>query len=105
MSIAELFNYLQQFINHHTLFNITPLDAVAHFIVGAFIIMLLLKLKTRFGQALLILLGASLIKECYDFYLRPDYSPLESVRDISISFIFPFILMLIRIYKKNKKKN
>ncbi|PIP96581.1 MAG: hypothetical protein COW00_19395 [Bdellovibrio sp. CG12_big_fil_rev_8_21_14_0_65_39_13] len=88
-------------ISNTLLFGFLPLDIVLHYLVGLCITILLLKkLKNNLILAFFILLSLAIAKEIFDsFSLTATW--MESIKDLSVTMIHPFMLFIIRKWRKN----
>lgn len=94
-------NYEQtmRFISSYKIAEIIPLDWVLHFFVGAIFTIVLLKLKFRLRNVVIILGVLELIKEIFDFQsMTATYT--EAILDYIITMAFPLFLYITRLLKE-----
>lgn len=95
MSYAQIMRY----ISSEKIAGVLPLDWVLHFVVGAVLTIILLKLKFRLRNAVIILGILELIKEIFDFQaMTATYT--EAILDYFITMAFPLMLYMARLLKE-----
>lgn len=91
---------LLSYINDNSFLGI-PMDVVAHFMVGAFIVISGLMFRIPFGAVLVVLFTLTTAKEVRDFLVYN--SPLdENIKDYFFSFLYPLILTPVRMSLKGE---
>lgn len=95
---------LQSFIDNTILWGWLPLDIPAHFFVGAFFTILLIKMKFKFKQVYTTILVLALSKELWDYFFMGHTQWLESCKDILVTCGYVSILAGIRKLKERMAK-
>lgn len=93
--------HVQKFISTYQILGVVPLDKTLHFLVGAVVTIVGLKLKLSFAKTMLILLVLAVIKETIDLNTLTNTS-LEVTLDVLVTFLYPGILFVVRMLKEKK---
>lgn len=89
-----------EFISSHSLGPI-PLDIIAHLLISALIMAILLKIGFSAQKTLFIVLALAVTKEIYDLP-RLSNTPTENLKDIFVSMVIPMSFFTSRFYKSSK---
>lgn len=99
-TLVKAYFDLQHFVDDTVLWGWLPLDILAHFFVGAFFTILLLKMKFTFKQVYMTIFVLALSKELWDYFFMGHAQWAESIKDLIVSCAYPTILAGVRKLKQ-----